>query len=344
MPPTRVACVGLGGLGRLELSLFASMDDVDVVGVADPDPGARTVATDVGAASYADHGTLLAAEAVDAVSIASPHARHFEGARAALAAGCDVHVEKPMVTDAGHARELVALADERDLTLAVGYQRHFDPRFRELRRVIDAGRIGDPHAAACHLEQFWIAANHDGWRGDPDLSGGGQLYDSGSHLLDALLWTTRTTPRAVSAEIDRRGYDVDVNAALSVQLEREDGGRVTASVGVTGAGRTAPDTGEALHVWGTDGAVSFDGTRLRVREGAAAGGATYESTPPDPGFEELTRRKLRNFLDAAAGDATLKIPARDALSVTALTEAAYESAANGERVAVDASAGGDPDG
>jgi predicted dehydrogenase len=343
----RAACVGLGNLGRMELALLDAMDGVTVVAGADPSPAVRQrTASEHDVATYANHDALLTAEAPDLVSIASPHTLHYEQARAALDAGVHVHLEKPMVTRLADARDLIDRATAAGLTLAVGYQRHFDPRFRELRRLIDEGRIGEPHMAACHLEQLWIGANHDGWRGDPALSGGGQLSDSGSHLLDALLWTTRSTPTAVSAEIDRRGYDVDVNAALSVRLVRRggerpddtpapDASRLTASVGVTGAGRTAPDTGEAIHVWGTAGAVSFDGRRIRVTEAGGEPGASYESEPADPGFEALTRRKLANLVAAIRDEAELEITATDALKVTALTEAAYESAERGRRVEID---------
>jgi predicted dehydrogenase len=215
--------------------------------------------------------------------------------------------------------------------------------------------------AACHLEQHWIGWNRDRWRGDPSLSGGGQLYDSGSHLLDTLLWTTRTTPTAVLAEIDRMDAAVDVNAALSVRLARngDDPGGVTggagngpgdadadatadadgrptltASIGVSGDGPSGPAPGESMRVVGTDGMVSFDGERVEVTES----GVTYRATPDDPGFEELTRRKFQNVVDAIRGEADLEIPASDALKVTALTEAAYEAAAAGERVTIDAQA------
>lgn len=356
------ACIGLGDLGRMELSIWERLDGLTVVGGADPSPAARRETEAAhGVDTYADHEDLLAATAPDLVSIATPHTLHYGQARDALAHGAHVHVEKPMVTDLADARDLIARADRADLTLAVGYQRHFDPRVRELRRLLDAGRIGRPHMAACHLEQHWIGWNRDRWRGDPSLSGGGQLYDSGSHLLDTLLWTTRTTPTAVLAEIDRMDAAVDVNAALSVRLARngDDPGGVTggagngpgdadadatadadgrptltASIGVSGDGPSGPAPGESMRVVGTDGMVSFDGERVEVTES----GVTYRATPDDPGFEELTRRKFQNVVDAIRGEADLEIPASDALKVTALTEAAYEAAAAGERVTIDAQA------
>jgi predicted dehydrogenase len=328
----RIAGVGLGDLGRFELGALSGFEGVEVVAGADPSPAAREAfVEEFDVAAYATHEDLLDAESPGAVCVVTPHTLHYEHARACLDRGVSVHLEKPMVTDLDHARDLVRRAEENDATLAVGYQRHFDPRFRAIRRAIDEGRIGTPHAAACHLEQIWISAVEDTWRTNPALSGGGQLYDSGSHLLDALLWCTRSEPVAVAAAVDERGHDVDVNSALAATLAR-DGTRILASIAVTGAGQSAPDPGEGLRVWGTEGSVSFDGRTITVVED----GRSRSETPEAPTFAELTRRKLANFVGAVRGEAELAIPASDAVAVTALTEAAYRAAETGRTVAVDA--------
>lgn len=330
MTPLRVAGIGLGDLGRTELHALAGLTGVEVVAGADVSERAREeFAATVDAPTYEDYETLLDTEDVDLVNVVTPHTIHYEQARAALDRGVHVHLEKPMVTDVGHAEDLIARAERDDLVLAVGYQRHFDERFREIRRLLDAGRIGTPHMVTCHLEQVWIEWAVRQWRGKPDLSGGGQLYDSGSHLLDALLWTTRADPESVAATIDDRGEAVDVNSALAITLDR-DGDRITGSVGVTGAGQSTPAPGERLDIWGTEGHLSFDGTEITVTEA----GTTYRATPQEPDFETLTRRKLGNVVDAIRDGAELQIPATDALRVTALTEAAYRSDETGERVAV----------
>jgi predicted dehydrogenase len=336
------ACIGLGDLGRLEASVLDSLDGVRLVGGADPAPAARErFEAELGRPTYATVDELLGGEDVDLVTIVTPHTLHYDQARECLSRDVHVHLEKPMVTDLAHADDLIERAAARDLVLAVGYQRHFDPRFREIRRLVDAGRIGRPHMAVAHLEQEWIRWTRHQWRSNPELSGGGQLYDSGSHLLDALLWTLRADPMSVTATVDRQGYDVDVNSALTIGLERrETGGArtgelaspvpITASVGVSGAGTSIPDPGESLRLWGTEGTVSFDGETIAVRES----GMTYETTPPTPDFEELTRQKLGNVVESIAGEAELRIPAADGRRVVALTEAAYEAAERGEQVAV----------
>ncbi|SFL08876.1 Predicted dehydrogenase [Halogranum rubrum] len=329
----RVAGIGVGDLGRLELRLLAELDDVEVVAGADPSHDARAAfAHELSVPTYENYEEMLHEEHVDAACIVTPHTLHYEQAKACLEHGVHVHLEKPMVTSVDHAQHLIDLADDRDLVLAVGYQRHLDPRFAEIRRLVDDGRIGEVHMATCYLEQEWIRWTQHQWRSNPDLSGGGQLYDSGSHLLDALLWSTRSTPVSVAATVDNRGHDVDVNSALAATLERDDGeGHITASIGVSGAGQSSPAPGEMLTLLGTDGTISFDGETISVIEN----GTTYTATPDDPGFDDITRRKLQNFVDAIRGDVELEIPAEDALKVTALTEAAYDAAESGQTIDVD---------
>lgn len=332
MSKLTVVAIGLGDLGRLECRSIDSMDGVSLVAGADPSTDARDAFQyELGRHTYDSHEAMLDDVDADAAIVSTPHTLHADHAEACLNRGVHVHLEKPMVTDLDDARALVERARESDLVLAVGYQRHLDDRFREIRRLVDEGRIGTPHMATCHLEQDWVRWNRDRWRGNPALSGGGQLYDSGSHLLDALLWTTRSTPVEVAATVDDRGADVDVNTALAVTLDR-DGDRLTASVGVSGEGQSGPAPGESLRIWGTEGSVSFDGETLRVVES----GTEYEATPSEPTFEELTARKLENFVEAVRDGAELEIPPSDAVKVTALTEAAYESAESGRRVSVDA--------
>ncbi len=334
------ACLGLGDLGRLEARVLDSLDGVRLVGGTDPSPDARDqFESELHRPAYETLDDLLTSEEVDLVTIVTPHTLHYDQARECLSRDVHVHIEKPMVTDRSHADDLIARADAHDLVLAVGYQRHFDPRFQEIRRLVDDGRIGRPHMVVGHLEQEWIRWTQHQWRSNPDLSGGGQLYDSGSHLLDVLCWTLRAEPVSVTATIDRGEHDVDVNSALTMSLERRESALrtrqpnpapITASVGISGDGTSIPDPGESLRIWGSDGTVSFDGDTITVREA----GMTYETTPSVPDFEELTRRKLRNVVDAIDGEAELQIPATDGRRVVALTEAAYEAAERGERVSV----------
>lgn len=334
----RLAAIGLGGLGGLELKQYAEMDGIEVVAGADIIEAVRNNFTATHQVpAYESYEELLDvhADELDAVNIVTPHTLHYEHAMACLQNGLHVFVEKPMVTDIDDGADLVRTANQRDLVLQVGYQRHFHPAFIEIKRLIDDGRIGEPHMVSTYLEQRWIEPFADRWRTNPELSGGGQLYDSGSHLIDSLLWTTGTEPVSVAAAMDFRDHDVDVNSSISALLEREDSSKtVTASIGVSGDGQYgAPE--ETLVIVGTDGKISYTedhGEKIRVVE---AGGRSYTTEiTEDVTQPPLTRKKLENFVGAVRGENEPAIPGEYGLQVTALTEAAYEAYEEGKTVDV----------
>jgi|AntDeeMinimDraft_4_1070355.scaffolds.fasta_scaffold00350_14 predicted dehydrogenase len=330
---TTIAQLGLGGLGRTQLDAFTDLPGVEILAGADPVADARdSFARDFGARGYRSYEELLASHAneLDAVNVATPHALHFEQAMAALDAGLSVHLEKPMVTDLGDALRLTEAAAHADATVQVGYQRHFDPRFRAMRETVQSGAIGEVVGANCFLEQNWIRPVSGTWRTDPSLSGGGQLYDSGSHLLDALLWTTGARPLSVGAVVEANDADVDVHSSLSLALER-DGRSVPASVFVTGDGPTGPDTREGLCVWGTEGSVEYGSDGVVVRRRGS--GPTREDVPKYE-YHELERRKLGAFVDTVAGERANPVPPEVGLDVIAVTEAAYRASDGGETVDV----------
>src|SRR5215468_11039310 len=80
---------------------------------------------------------------IDAVVIATPVRMHYEMARAALAAGKHVFIEKPMARTEAEAEELVAFAEHQGLVIMVGHTFLFSPAVRRMKEIIDAGDIGE---------------------------------------------------------------------------------------------------------------------------------------------------------------------------------------------------------
>lgn len=335
----KLGAIGTGnGLAALELEQYAEMNDVEVVAGADiAQPARDTFTLEHGGPIYESHQTLLEehGDELDAINIVTPHTLHYEMVRASLEHDINVFVEKPLVTNIEDGIDLVQLADAADLVLQVGYQRHFHPAFIEIKRLIDNGRIGEPHMVNTYLGQNWIEPFVGKWRTNPELSGGGQLYDSGSHLLDSLLWTTSTEPISVAAAIDYRDHKVDVNSAISAILARKDSGEsVTASIAVTGDGLAGlPE--ETLVIWGRKGKISYSqeqGEHIRVVE---KDGREYVSEITENVTQpSLTKLKIRNFIDAIQGKCEPAVSGEFGVDVTALTEAAYEAFESGTTVNV----------
>ena len=333
-----LGAVGLGLLGNVECGLYQKFDNVDLVAGVDVSVDARErFQSQYDRPAYGSLDGLLTNHEVelDAISIMTPHTLHYEQARAALEADLHVFVEKPMTTKLETAQDLVDTALARDRVLQVGFQRHFDPLFAELRRVVQSGTIGRPHTVNAYLGQQWIADHEGTWRAVPSLSGGGQLFDSGTHLVDSVLWVLDADPYAITGVLDQRGHEVDINSALAATLERGND-TITASLCVCGDG-TDPTPHEGMTIWGTEGHVMLTDSELRVTDAKSTREIPIQG---DRDFDSLTERKLRNFVDAVTGDAESVVTGEYGLGVTAFLEGAYKTTESGRRVTIDNLDGG----
>jgi predicted dehydrogenase len=139
----RFGVIGVGHLGSAHARVLQEIPDVELAGVHDSDGArAREVAERVGCEAYEDAGDLL--ERADAVVVAVTTSAHHSVTRAALEAGCNVLVEKPLTPSLDEADDLVALADARRLFLGVGHVERFNPAIRACRPYLN-----DPRFLAC---------------------------------------------------------------------------------------------------------------------------------------------------------------------------------------------------
>ncbi|HYC78492.1 MAG TPA: Gfo/Idh/MocA family oxidoreductase [Planctomycetota bacterium] len=137
-PRGRVALFGLGPWGRNLHRVLSELGELRATW--DPDPAAADFAAPDVRATSAE--AALADAKVEAVAIASPASTHFELARAALRAGKDVFVEKPLCLDPREGEALVDLADREGRVLMVGHVVVYHPAILALKAEIDAGRLG----------------------------------------------------------------------------------------------------------------------------------------------------------------------------------------------------------
>ena len=273
----RVAVVGAGWWsGRVHLPALAQNPDADLVAICDQDHERAAEAArifDVPNAVTTIEATL--ALGVDAVLIATPHDQHHAPAAAALAAGVDVMIEKPMTLDPCQAWDLVGRARAHGANLHVGYPFLHSPHVIRLRELIAAGDLGQivlgTGLFATGVQRLLAGdptSQSDG--PGPFLSrpttytqrahGGGQSFTQLTHATSLLLWTTGFRAREVSAYSDRRGLDVDVVDALAVSMV--DGGMAT--LATTGTVHDHDERVEEYRIFGTDGHVTLDTKRGRM--------------------------------------------------------------------------------
>lgn len=329
---TRVAIFGCGSISRGHVQRFLSLPEVEIVACADPNPAATDAvsqaverARGTKPACFASPEEALAARAVDAAAIFTPHTLHFPHAIAALNAGAHVLLEKPMVCSVADAEALVERAREKGKVLAVAYQMRLRPAFQRLRDIIRSGALGELRVVAALLTQDWIeriTASNRTWRFNPALSGGGELMDSGSHVLDILLWATGLEPEEVFAFMDNRHLEVDVLSASSLRFR----GGVLGTFTISG---DAPGWTSSLTFTGTEGTLIVrDNTMVLMKKGA-------EPEVMDAVLElPAGASPAENFIRAIRGEEAPVCPGEGALPVVRTTQALYRSAAEGRPVRV----------
>jgi predicted dehydrogenase len=133
-----------------------------------------------------DYRTILSDPAIDAVHICTPNAQHFSMAKEALEAGKHVVCEKPLATTIEEAEELVALATQRGLRNCVCHSLRYYPMVQQLRRMCEAGDLGDILIVQGTYSQDWLLYDTDwNWRIDSKVGGPSRsMANIGSHWFD----------------------------------------------------------------------------------------------------------------------------------------------------------------
>ena len=299
-----------------------ALDEVQIVALADISDASfeKTVKRQPAVESalrFFDYRQLLDTVRPDAVVICTPHTLHYEQAVGALDAGAHVLLEKPMVCRVVDAKALLAKIDEAQRVVGLGYQRHAQPQYRYIHERISSGSVGAVQFVTALQQQNWLRSTIGTWRHDPALSGGGQLNDSGSHLVDVLLWTTGLAPEAVSSFNDNKCSAVDINTAISVRF-------VGGAMGTLNIIGDAPGFYEDVTIWCERGAFYVRaGQPLKVQ--ATDGSFSTPDASEMPAGSDVDT----NFIRAIQGKEEIAAPPICGLRTIEFTEAAWQSAAVG---------------
>jgi predicted dehydrogenase len=244
------------------------------------------------------------------VVIATPHCQHADQILDSFEARCHVLTEKPLVTAVTDAERVIAARDASGKVGLVSYQRHYQPEFRAIRQIISSGRAGPVRYISALLSQEWLRGTSGTWRQQLSLSGGGFLNDSGSHLIDIILWSTGLRPNSVAALCDRRGTEVDINSTVSAVFD----GGATATFSFIGDGMSWH---EEITIWCEDLAFFIREGKLKTVDRSGV-----SSSPP---LEDGSMTPDQNFIDCILGRAECESPFEGGLEVARFTDAIYRS-------------------
>ncbi|HRV91798.1 MAG TPA: Gfo/Idh/MocA family oxidoreductase [Anaerolineae bacterium] len=371
-----VGMIGYGGIGRVHVMAYRNIpyhygltaDTINLVGVATSrSETAQKAAQEIGCHFWtADYHELLARDDIDVVDICVPNHKHEEIITAAAAAGKHIYCEKPLAMDVAEGQRIVEAVEKTGVKSQMTFNFRFFPAISRAKQLMDAGFVGRVFSfRGRYFRSSYIDPQKPlSWRLRKDISGGGALFDLGSHILDILYFLlgdfdrvqatldTLIKERPVAKGAVEKGA-VDVDDIALMQLRMANGTLGNVEISRMGTGVT---NDMQFEIYGDQGAIRFrseDPSWLEVYDvrdpGQPLGGMRgfrkletvqhYDGAKsPDwsmsPNFvrthAECQYQFLKAIVDGRPGSPTLS----DGLKVQEVMAAAERSSAEGRWVAV----------
>jgi predicted dehydrogenase len=188
MKAIRTAILGTGFMGRVHLEAVQRVESVEAAAIV----GRNEEAARKLAASFSvplvttDYREVLRDPSIDAVHICTPNAQHYSMSKDAIEAGKHVLCEKPLTMTAAEAEELKALAARKGVRNCVCHNLRYYPMVQQMRRIREAGELGDILVVQGTYSQDWLLYDTDwNWRIEAESAGASRcMGDIGSHFFD----------------------------------------------------------------------------------------------------------------------------------------------------------------
>ncbi len=267
---------------------------------------------------------------VDAVVVNAPTAHHYKVIAAAIERGKHVFTEKALTIDLKEADDIVRAVHDSSIKFMISLPSRTHPETLFMKRVLDEGWLGKvtlmrarvAHSAA--LGKWFKGQNI--WFTQPELAGGGAMFDLGCHTVDVMRWFMGK-PKSVVAKINNflGAYDIDDNSAVVVEFESGALG-ILDTAWVHGAGPNP------MEIYGTEGYVGLD------RRDAGSGVAVISSQLQPEGLAgyiqptklpEALPAPMDQWISAILHGTDMTITVEDGRNLTQLLEGMYIAAREG---------------
>jgi D-apiose dehydrogenase len=322
----RIGVVGAGWVTQYHLPGWQRLPDIEVAAICDPDLSALTARADAFgiAGRYANLETMLAAEHLDALDIASPRRFHADHVRAGAARGLPILCQKPLGIDLREAEALVADIGGK-APLMVHENWRFRPYYRELKAWLEAGLVGEIVSIRLDFHSSGMIPDIAGQR--PALVRQPFFRDEARLLVMEVLIHHLDSLRFLFGEFDlhaarlKRSNDeiLGEDSAILGLMRRTDGVplHISGNLAVHGA---PPAPKDQLSIWGSAGTLHLDGSTLRLF------GPKPRKTEFDPAasYQAAYDDAIAHFVAALGAGLPFETSPADNLETLRLVEAAYQ--------------------
>jgi len=329
--PFRVGLVGAGGIATTHYKGYIAAGAL-VMGFAEPFESTRILREkEWSVKGYTSLDEMLEAPSLEsgqleAVSVCTPNAFHFESTLKAAKAGKHILCEKPLSMSLPECAEMIRVCRESGVVLQTNHHLRSNLLVQKAKELIESGAIGQ--VSFVRLRQA-----HD-WGGSKTVrpsfgllenSGGGTLLDNGCHMMDLARYFCGEVG-SLYARTGRLRPDIEVEDVGVVSLEFENG-----AIGSVEASWNAVGWEEGFWIYGTDGALECTNrlgkrTLRHVHRSSGGGWADVDLTLHDLNDEGGHPLAVRNFIRSVREGAPVVCTGQDGLESVRLVLAAYQSA------------------
>ncbi len=333
--------LGGGNISHTHLRAALEIDGAKVTAVCGRNPEkARRLADVAGAAAYQDVDAFLTHRPMDAVLIGSPSGLHAAHGIAAARQGLHVLVEKPIDITTERADALIEACASARVKLGVFFQDRTSSDIRMLKRLIDAGELGEPILISASIRWYRPPDYYKSsrWRGTWTLDGGGALMNQGIHTVDLLLWlfgdVSSVWARTVTAL-----HEIEVEDTVVASFEYSSG-----AIGNLEAATSAyPGFARRIEMTFSQGTIVVESDHIRSAdlrapiEGLCGEQSKHEegrAASPVVSDTRGHRGIIEDFIQTIVSDGVALCDGHQARRSVQLAKAIYESSRTGRAISV----------
>ncbi|MGE5315262.1 MAG: Gfo/Idh/MocA family protein [Acidobacteriota bacterium] len=327
----RIGLVGLGWIAQVyHLPILSSMGDVEIAAVCDTGKGhAKAIAEKYGVKRhYTDYQKMLREGGFDAVDICTPTDSHKELSIAALEAGYDVFVEKPITRIYNEAIVVAEAVKRTKRKLMVGMNNRFRPDAMLLRSFIENSELGK----VFYVKAGWLKKPlpEHAWLRTKSISGGGVFIDLGIVMLDLALWMTGYPDVSRVSAVNYSLKHSDIEDSSAVFLTMKNGATIMIEVSWS---FMIENELHYCNIYGDHGSGKINPLRIhKEMHGGIVDVTPKKIDAPPRMLQRSFENELKHFIGALRGHHPVISTSEEAVQRMKIVDAVYRSAAKHKEV------------
>ena len=273
-----------------------------------------------GKEAFGSYVEAAESERVDIFFICTPPGDHFNSLRIAAESGKEIIVEKPAARSVKEINSMIDLVQRKAARCMVAENYQFKPSLLKISDLLASAVIGEP----LHIDlKKSVLQEVEGWKGNPDLMGGGALLEGGVHWIRAM---TMLGGEVLNLKASSPDYEEKNNTLFetTVNLSLKFKGKLTGNLFHSWSTKTKTKGLSMSRIYGSDGVIHFESNGIFIFVRGKKSRLYFPKVGDMLGFKAMHKEIADCFIHGKKIISDLNAAKND----IAIVEAAYKSIKN----------------